>query len=431
MKQCAAKTKEGTPCHIPARDGQKYCHIHKRQIVWRWILSGLGIGTLSLGVLSFAANITGVLGYLGIKPQSLNPTQTQVAWVYVTPVGTGTEISPQNPSQSDNSSTTHCSNIGDTVWQVLWSPDGNSLVTSGSNGTARIWRIPDGSLVHTLQLNDITDTLLASAFSSDGKMIAIPTADRATVYVYIFDVDSANLVTKLEAPLEMESRTNQSWIVHAIAFSPTGNQIAVGVNDGNVYMWNVNERSFIQRFNHVGYSQSGMNLQGFSGIEGVGDIAFAPNNNTMASATVHAVRVWNVMNGKIQTIEALNLKKSDFYGYAFSISPDATELATGEDNGAIKLWDISNGHLIRTLEGNVAAISSLAFSSDGNTIASGAWDGSIRLWDMSKGTQPKLLEGPSSDNSKYNSTVVSLSPNGDFLASSGWNHMLCIWNLIK
>jgi WD40 repeat protein len=360
-----------------------------------------------------------------------SPSQlpTQVAWVYVTPVGPDIASSTQNPSQSNNSYTARCSNAGDTIWQVLWGPDGNFLATSGGNGSVRIWRISDGSLAHTLQIDDNTSTVFAIAFSADGKMIAIPTADRATAHVSIFDVDSTNLLVQLEAPLEMESKTNQPWIVHTIAFSPSGNQIAVGVNDGNVYIWNINERSFVQRFSHVGYSQSGMNLQGFSGLEGVGAIAFAPDNNTLVSVTRYAVRVWNISNGNPQTVEVLNLKKSDFYGYAFSISPDTAELATGEDNGTIKLWKISEGRLIRTLDGNVAAISSLAFSSDGNTIASGAWDGSIRLWNKSNGTQLKLLQGPSGDNNEFNGTEVSLSPDGHFLASAGWNKMLCIWNL--
>jgi len=71
MTQCNAKTKKGTACQISAKEGQKYCHIHHKQIIWRWIFSSLGITTL-LGLLSFVANVTGVLGYFGINPPNLN-----------------------------------------------------------------------------------------------------------------------------------------------------------------------------------------------------------------------------------------------------------------------------------------------------------------------------------------------------------------------
>ena len=71
MAQCTAKTKDGMPCQIPEQKGQRYCHVHRKQRTWRWILSAFGIGAATLGVLGFVANITGVLGYFGINPPPL------------------------------------------------------------------------------------------------------------------------------------------------------------------------------------------------------------------------------------------------------------------------------------------------------------------------------------------------------------------------
>jgi N-acetylmuramoyl-L-alanine amidase len=67
MAQCIAKTKDGVPCQLPAREGQKYCHIHRE----RQLFSGIGIGALCLGLLGFVANLTGVLGYFGVNPPNL------------------------------------------------------------------------------------------------------------------------------------------------------------------------------------------------------------------------------------------------------------------------------------------------------------------------------------------------------------------------
>lgn len=71
MAQCAAKTKDGTPCQTPAQNGQRYCHAHRKQRTQRWILSTFGIGTTTIGVLGFVANVTSVLGYFGINPSPL------------------------------------------------------------------------------------------------------------------------------------------------------------------------------------------------------------------------------------------------------------------------------------------------------------------------------------------------------------------------
>jgi hypothetical protein len=76
MAQCIAVTRDGKLCQLPARDGQKYCHIHRRQRLWRIAISVSAIGTIILGLLGFVANMTGVLGYFGVNPST--PTQTPV-----------------------------------------------------------------------------------------------------------------------------------------------------------------------------------------------------------------------------------------------------------------------------------------------------------------------------------------------------------------
>jgi len=84
MAECAAKSKDGKPCKIPTREGQRYCHIHRRQRIWRWIISATAIGLFALGILGFAANITGLLDYFGINPSFLRPQPT------VTTIGVAT-----------------------------------------------------------------------------------------------------------------------------------------------------------------------------------------------------------------------------------------------------------------------------------------------------------------------------------------------------
>src|SRR5262245_46286414 len=67
MPQCAAKTKDGSPCQIPAREGKKYCHIHRRERLFRFTASFSAIGLVLLGILAVIADLTGVLGYFGIQ----------------------------------------------------------------------------------------------------------------------------------------------------------------------------------------------------------------------------------------------------------------------------------------------------------------------------------------------------------------------------
>lgn len=82
MAQCTAKTRDGTPCQIPARAGQRYCHVHRRQRLWRWILSSSALVVVASGILSFVADVVGLLDFLGINPQ---PTSTAQAYLTVNP----------------------------------------------------------------------------------------------------------------------------------------------------------------------------------------------------------------------------------------------------------------------------------------------------------------------------------------------------------
>ena len=67
---------------------------------------------------------------------------------------------------------------------------------------------------------------------------------------------------------------------------------------------------------------------------------------------------------------------------AVAFSPNGMLLASGSDNGAMKLWDVATRESIATLEGHTDYVRSVAFSPDGALIVSGSDDGTVKLWDV-------------------------------------------------
>ncbi|MEA5571307.1 serine/threonine-protein kinase [Calothrix sp. UHCC 0171] len=97
--------------------------------------------------------------------------------------------------------------------------------------------------------------------------------------------------------------------------------------------------------------------------------------------------------------------------FSVAISPDGKTLASGSNDGTIKLWNIKTGEQIRSLRDHFGVVWSVAISQDGKTLASGSNDGTIKLWNIETGEQTRIFTG----HSKAVFSVV-ISPGTKFLS---------------
>ncbi len=78
--------------------------------------------------------------------------------------------------------------------------------------------------------------------------------------------------------------------------------------------------------------------------------------------------------------------------FALAFSADGRRLATASRDHTVKLWDLANGHEIRTYEGHDDEVNFVAYSPDGQTIASAGTDALIKLWDAASGKDQRTLK---------------------------------------
>lgn len=150
-------------------------------------------------------------------------------------------------------------------------------------------------------------------------------------------------------------------------------------------------------------------------------IAFSPDGSKLATiggGVDPLVKIWDVSTG----IQLFSLEGSTWGLHCVAFSPDGKKIAAGGglNTGSnlsiqteIFIWDLESKKLIRLLNGHIGTVRAIAFSPDGKTLASGGDDENMaKIWDLESGRVINSLKEHL--NNVYS---IAFSPDGKLIAT--------------
>jgi WD40 repeat protein len=156
-------------------------------------------------------------------------------------------------------------------------------------------------------------------------------------------------------------------------------------------------------------------------------IAFSADGRLLATAQDHTVAVWDVATGK--RLNALPAHQGTVYSLAFT--PDGASVVSGSEDGAAIVWDVATAQPRHRLTGHDRAAGSLTCSPDGKLVATGEGhpfgkggsEAQIRIWNLTDGNLVRQFTGH-----LHNVNRLAFSPDGKRLASAGLDARIRVWD---
>ncbi|MCL4880071.1 MAG: protein kinase [Anaerolineae bacterium] len=249
----------------------------------------------------------------------------------------------------------------DTVYNAVWSPDEQRILTYTQNGWLHLWDA--GRKVLTLAGHE--GAVSSAVWSTDGSRVLSAGRD-GSARVWAVDSLAGTGTERLMNAAERGEVFRALWSVDE-------SQIVTAHADGSLVIWD------------AGTGESSAVLEGHT--DSVRFLVWSPDHTRLLSGSDDTtVRVWDAETE--QEIAALTGHSAALTSVSWN--SDAAQVLTTSEDGTARVWDTHTGEEMLQIGGYSSGVWGAAWNHAETTIATVGADGTLRLWDAAAGE--KLLE---------------------------------------
>ncbi|GAA2070125.1 hypothetical protein GCM10009801_20620 [Streptomyces albiaxialis] len=284
------------------------------------------------------------------------------------------------------------------------------------------------------------DDETAVRLSADGRLAVTGSPDGA---VRLWDTGEGRCVRVFEG---------HTGRVHSVDISPNGRYVVSAGRDDTVRLWDAASGTVSDVFGATVWSlrlsprepvvvcsmphsseilvvdlQTGRPRRTIQDRERPGALDLSPDGRLVVAggwAQSPSARVWDLTDGSL--VRELDGEGGKVVASAFTA--DGRYLATAKWFGVSEVWDLGTGRCVRTLRDHDGPVTAVALSDDGRWLVTGGGptDGAVRLWDLppGKGRCVRTARGHEGAVS-----AVHLDPGAGFFLSAGQDDALRTWTM--
>jgi WD40 repeat protein len=286
----------------------------------------------------------------------------------------------------------------DMVWDVRFSPDGQTAFSASGDGTVIRWDLRTGQILRRYGMDGDTP-VWKLAISGDGHSLLI---GNYWGMIHLIDVETGKAYRHFTAghdalgALAFGSGEQTVYAVTMVSDAPKEMLVAWDIATGReIERFEVTQASSDPRGDPAWVAHLGQDIR----------VALNPEANEALGIFGSQFVLWNLKTGvEIRRFQSIHT------GWItnLTISPDGRAALSTSFDTLMVLWNLETGEVVRSFRGHGAEVTGAVFTPDGRHAVSISTDKMARLWDLDGGNELNCLHLDSFDQMRG----VAISPDG-------------------